>query len=58
MSLGDILRSIFEIALVVFTLWAVFNEDKFIVFEEKIVARFRRKKFKVIKGGARSLDRI
>ena len=52
MNLKDILITLFEIALVVFTIWAVFHEDLFIEFEDRIVARFRRRKFKVVRGGS------
>lgn len=61
MSLGQIIRSIFEILLVGFIIWGVFNEDKFVRFEDKIAAYFRRKGFKVIKGNyspARSNKKI
>ena len=44
------LLTIFELAMVSFVIWAVFHEDVFVAFEERIVARFRRSKFKVIKG--------
>ena len=50
MSLGSTLLTIFEVALVAFTIWAVFHESLFVEFEEKLVAHFRRRKFKVIKG--------
>ena len=50
MNLSSSLLTIFEIALVCFAIWALFNEDKFISFEEKFMAHFRRRKFKVIKG--------
>ena len=46
------LLTIFEIALVSFTVWAVFHEERFIAFEDRIMARLRRNKLKVIKGGA------
>ncbi len=50
MNFSNTLLTIFEIALVVFTIWAVFNEDKFIAFEERMVTRFRRRRFKIIEG--------
>ena len=50
MSLGMIFSSIFEIALIGFTLWAVFHEDRIAAFEKQIFARFRRRKFRVIEG--------
>lgn len=36
------IQTIFEIALVGFTVWAVFNENKFIKLEENIKARFKK----------------
>ena len=36
-----------------FVIWAVFNEDRFIAFEERIVARLRRRRFKVLHGGSK-----
>lgn len=50
MSLQGTLLTIFEAALVAFAVWAVFNENKFIAFEERVAAHFRRRRFKVIKG--------
>lgn len=39
-----VLQTIFEIVLVSFVLWGIFNEDKFIKFEEHLVAKLRNKK--------------
>lgn len=50
MNLAGTLLTIFEVALVAFTIWAVFNEGLFVSFEEKVIARIRRRKFRVIKG--------
>ena len=50
MNLQGNLLTIFEIALVAFVIWAVFHEDKFIAFEERIAANIRRRRFKVIRG--------
>ncbi len=41
--------TLFELGLVVFVLWAIFNEDKFIRFEKRILAYFRRRRLKVVK---------
>ena len=41
--------TLFEIILVAFVFWAIFNEDKFIRFEKRIAAFFRRRKLKVVK---------
>ncbi len=51
MSFQDVLLTIFEIALVSFTVWAVFHEEKFIAFEDRIMAKLRRNRLKVVKGG-------
>lgn len=50
MNLQGTLLTIFEMALVAFTVWAVFHEDRFIAFEERIAAGLRRRRFKVIEG--------
>ncbi len=41
--------TLFEIILVAFVFWAIFNEDKFIRFEKRIIATFRRKRLKLVK---------
>ena len=50
MEFTTTLRIILETAVMVFVIWAVFHEDRFIAFEDRIVAHFRRRKLKVIKG--------
>lgn len=50
MSFNGTLLTILEMALVAFAIWAVFHEDRFIRFEERIVARFRRQHLKVVHG--------
>jgi len=51
MGIASIIRTVFEVLLVGFTFWAVFNEHKFIAFEEKLLCGLRRKKMKTVKGG-------
>ena len=41
--------TLFEILLVGFVLWAIFNEDKFIAFEKRIIANIKRRRLKVVK---------
>ena len=48
MSFEQIIRTVFEIVLIVFTLWAVFHEDIFAAFEERVVAAFKRRRLKVV----------
>ena len=50
MNFSGTLLTIFEIALVAFTIWAVFHEDRFIAFEEKLVANIRRRRLRVLEG--------
>lgn len=50
MSFSAVISTIFEVSLVLFTLWAVFHEDRFIALENRIAARFRRRRLKVIHG--------
>ncbi len=49
MSFGDVLLTIFEFGLVVFTIWAMLNEDRFIAFEQKIISAIRRRRLRVVK---------
>lgn len=51
MGISGIIRTIFEVALVSVTLWAVFHEDRLADFEERFIARFRRRRLKVIRTG-------
>lgn len=47
MTISTVLMTIFETLLVAFGLWALFNEDKFIAFEERLVASVKRRRLKV-----------
>ena len=53
MDFASTLITLFEIAMVSFVVWGVFHEDRFIKFEDRIAARFRRRKLKVIEGGSK-----
>ena len=50
MNLSQTLITLFEIAFVAVVLWAVFHEDRFIAFEEKLFASIRRRRMRVIRG--------
>lgn len=52
MSFVHIIRTVLEAAVIIFTLWAVFHEDRFVAFEDRIFARFRRRRLKVVSGGS------
>lgn len=41
--------TLFEIILVAFVIWAIFNEDKFIAFEKRLLSSIRRRRLKVLK---------
>ena len=48
MSFSNVLITLFEIALVAVALWAVFHEDMFIAFEEKLLSKVRRRRLRVL----------
>ena len=47
-----IIQTIFEVAVVAFIVWGVFNEQKLVDFEEKVKANHRRRKLHVIEGSS------
>ena len=46
------LRTVFEIFLVCLVFWAIFNESKLIAFERNIIAKIRRRRFRIVKSSA------
>ena len=58
MTVSIFLKTLFEVALVAFTLWALFNEDKFIAFEERLLCYIRRRRLRVKKAGMPSARRV
>ena len=55
MNLSQIIKTVFEMVLVIFAIWAVFHEDMFIALEERIAVLFKRKKLRVIHGASRTV---
>lgn len=51
MSFGSFLTTLFEIALVVVTLWALLHEDRIAALEERFFAYCRRKRLHVVRSG-------
>jgi len=49
MTFIDVLRTLFEIAMVVGLVWCIFHEDRLVAFEERVLASFRRKRLRVVK---------
>ena len=49
MSSAQVIRTVIELGLVCFALWAVFHEDIFIAFEERLIASRKRKQLKLVK---------
>ncbi len=49
MTLGMVMRTIFEAAMVLFVIWGIFHEDRLIAFERNLVAHLRRRKLRVVK---------
>ena len=58
MTVSIFLKTLFEVALVAFALWALFNEDKFIAFEERLVASIRRRRLRVRRASIQTARRI
>ena len=58
MTLSFALQTIFELILVVTVFWAIFNEDRLISFEKRIISTIRRKRLKVVKCGTKMLENI
>ena len=48
MTFLDILRTLFEIAMVAGLLWCIFHEDRLVAFEEKVMANIRRKRLRKV----------
>ena len=48
MTFLDILRTLFEIAMIAGLVWCIFHEDRLIAFEEKVMASFRRKRLRIV----------
>lgn len=48
MTFLDILRTLFEIAMVVGLVWCIFHEDRLVAIEEKLFARIRRGRLRVV----------
>lgn len=48
MTFLDILRTLFEIAMVAGLLWCIFHEDRLVALEEKIVAHVRRRRLREV----------
>lgn len=49
MTFSDIIITIIEALVVGITIWSLFHEDKFIAFEEKIKAKLRRRKLRIVR---------
>ena len=49
MTFVDVLRTLFEIFAVVALVWCIFHEDRLVAFEEKFIARIRRKRLRVLR---------
>ena len=52
--MGAVIISVLEVLAVGFTVWALFNEQRFVEFEDRVKVYLRRKGFKVIKGGKKA----
>lgn len=48
MSFGMILTTAFETGLVLFTIWAVLHEEQIATAEQRLFAKIRRRKLRVV----------
>lgn len=44
MTTTQTIQTIIDVILAAFAIWTLFNEDKFLILEDKIKAAFRRRK--------------
>ena len=49
MTFSQSLTTIFEILAVIAVIWCIFNEDRLVLFEQKLLSRIRRRCLRVIK---------
>lgn len=49
MTLEMIFSTLFEFVLFLTVVWGIFNEDKFIRFEQSLIAKCKRRKLKLAK---------
>lgn len=49
MTFSQSLTTFFEILAVVAVIWCVFNEDRLVLFEQKLLSRIRRRRLRVVK---------
>lgn len=56
MSSSQIIKSLIELVMVVFAIWAVFHEDMFIAFEQRLIVNRKRKQLKLIKTIKNNID--
>ena len=58
MTFSFIIKTLFELILVVTVFWCIFHEDSLISFERRIIALFRRRKLRVVKYTSNVLENI
>ena len=56
MNSSQVIKTVIEIVLVGFAVWAVFHEDMFIAFEERFIANRKRKQLRVIREANNTVD--
>ena len=54
MSTAYTIQTIIEVLAVGFTIWGLFNEDKFLAFENRLFSNIRRKRLKLAKSNSRA----
>lgn len=49
MTTAMVIRTLFELFLVSAVVWGIFNENKLVAFERRVISAFKRRKLKVVK---------
>lgn len=49
MGFSAVIRTVFEVFLVGFTVWGLFNEDKFVKFENRLFSLVKRHRLHIVK---------
>ncbi len=49
MSFINTLRTLIEIVMAIVLVWCIFNEDRLVAFEQRLISGIRRRRLRVVK---------
>ncbi len=58
MTLSMLLRTFFEFVMLFAVVWGIFNEDKLVAFEKRVICNLRRRRLRVVKRAASEVRRV